>query len=104
MADNVTVSDLLDDDFLGYEKSQNHSIKIACVTHRQHRIEEVFCFITHYFLRQIFKTKTSFVYKYDSGDIVDMPRKCINSFEIMKFPPVDSDLSDTLHVTFLLWY
>jgi hypothetical protein len=29
-----------------------------------------------------------------------MPRKYINNFEIMKFPPVDSDLSDTFYVTF----
>jgi hypothetical protein len=57
MTVNVTVADLLDDDFLGYKKSQNHSIKIAFIPHRQHRIEEVFCFITHYFLRKFSKQR-----------------------------------------------
>ena len=48
----------------------------------------------------IFKTKSRFVYKYGSRDISDMPRKYINNFGIMKFPSVDSDLSDKLHLTF----
>jgi hypothetical protein len=47
MTVNVTGLGLLNGGFLGYEKSQSHSIKIASIPHRQHRIEEVFCFITH---------------------------------------------------------
>lgn len=99
MTVNVTVLCLLYDDFLGYEKSQNHSIKIASIPHRQHRIEEVFCFITHYFLRKFSKQRV--------GLSINMARETQSTsrenipiiVKLLNFPPMNSDTSDTLYVT-----
>jgi hypothetical protein len=56
-----------------------------------------FYFITHRFLRKFLKQRVVLSNKYGSGDIVDRARKYIINSETMKFPSVDSNLSDIFY-------